>query len=371
MSGKRPAPIPTDSPLPAVPWPRRPTRRVQVGCLTIGGGAPITVQTMAKTDPLDVPGTVAQIRSVTAAGADIVRLAVPNRRGAAAFAEIRQQVGVPLVADIHFDYRLAIAALKAGADKIRINPGNIGGDDRLGAVVEAAAERGVPIRVGVNAGSLEGTLLDKYGGPTAEAAAVSALHSVARMERLGFSNIVVSIKASDIRRTVLANRLFARETDYPLHIGVTEAGVGEAAIASSSAAAGILLAEGLGDTLRVSITGDPVGEVRVGRSLLVAMGLLAGPRLVSCPTCGRCQADVRSLAEAVQRELLAVDAPIVVAVMGCEVNGPGEAREADVGLAAGRGQATLFRRGERLRTIPIDEALSALMDEVRSVSEER
>lgn len=341
-----------------------------MGGLSIGGGAPLSVQTMTKTDPLDVPGTVAQIRSATAAGADLVRLAVPNRRAAAAFAEIRQQVGVPLVADIHFDYRLAIAALEAGADKIRINPGNIGGDDRLGPVVEAAAQRGVPIRVGVNAGSLEAAVLEKYGGPTAEAAAVSALHSVARLERLGFSDLVVSIKASDIRRTVLANRRFARETDYPLHIGVTEAGVGEAAIASSSAAVGILLAEGLGDTLRVSITGDPVAEVRVGRSLLVAMGLLAGPRLVSCPTCGRCQADVKSLAEAVQRELTGIVAPIVVAVMGCEVNGPGEAREADVGLAAGRAQATLFRRGERLRTVPLDQALSALMTEVRSLSDE-
>lgn len=348
-------------------WPRRRTRKVRVGGLCIGGDAPVSVQTMTKTDPLDVPATVAQIREVSAAGADIVRLAVPNRRAAATFADVRQQVAVPLVADIHFDYRLALAAVEAGADKIRINPGNIGGDERLGPVLEAAAARGIPVRVGVNAGSLEAPLLDKHGGPTAQAAAESALNSVARMERLGFSDIVVSIKASDIHRTVLANRLFARESDYPLHIGVTEAGVGETAIANSSAAAGILLSEGLGDTLRVSMTGEPVSEVRVGRGLLVAMGLLAGPRLVSCPTCGRCQADIQRLASAVQAELASIATPLVVAVMGCEVNGPGEAREADVGLATGRGRATLFRRGMEVRTVPMDQALGALMDEVRSL----
>jgi (E)-4-hydroxy-3-methylbut-2-enyl-diphosphate synthase len=323
---------------------------------------------MAKTDPLDVAATVAQVREVAAAGADLVRLAIPTKRAARAFAEVKQQVAVPLVADIHFDYRLALAALQAGADKIRINPGNIGGDDCLGPVVEAAAARSVPIRVGVNAGSLEPAVLEKHGGATAEAAAESALTNVARLERMGFTDVVVSIKASDIWRTVAANRLFAAETDYPLHLGVTEAGPGEAGVVNASAGVGIMLAEGLGDTIRVSLTDPPATEVRVGRGILVAMGLLAGPRLVSCPTCGRCQADVASLARAVQAELAAIQAPLVVAVMGCAVNGPGEARQADVGIAAGRDQATLFRRGTKLRTVPIGAALEALMHEVRELA---
>lgn len=345
-------------------WPRRSTRTVTVKDVVIGGGARVSIQTMTKTATTNIAATVDQIREVTAAGAQIVRLAIPSPEAAEALRTIRDQVSVPLVADIHFDHRLALAAIAAGADKIRINPGNIGSDERLGPVVEAAAGKGLPIRVGVNAGSLEPALLEKHGGPTAEAAAESALQNVARLERMGFTDIVCSIKASDVCRTVKANRLFAAESDVPLHLGITEAGPGEAGTISAATGLGILLADGLGDTLRVSLTEPPAVEVRVGRSILVALGLEQGPRLVSCPTCGRCRADVRSLARRVQDALQTVDKPIVVAVMGCEVNGPGEAREADVGLAAGHERATLFRHGEKVANLPLDEALAALLAEI-------
>ena len=326
---------------------------------------------MTKTDTADAAATVAQIKQIIATGADIIRLAIPNHDAARGFAEIRQQVDVPLVADIHFDYRLALAAIEAGADKIRINPGNIGDDSRVGAVVEAAAARGIPIRVGVNAGSLEKPLLEKYGGATPEAAAESALSNVARVERMGFSDIVVSIKASDIWRTVQANRLFAKESDCPLHLGITEAGPGEAGIVSGAAGVGILLAEGLGDTIRISLTDPPTEEVVIGRQILLSMGLISGPRLVSCPTCGRCRVDLQPLARQVHAALGDIQTPLVVAVMGCEVNGPGEAKEADVGLAAGKDKALLFRKGEALRTVPFEEAFEALMDEVRKLADDQ
>ena len=346
-------------------WPRRITRQVRVGRCTIGGDAPVSIQTMTKTDTRDDAATVAQIRRIMAGGADIVRLAVADEAAARGFAEIRQALpDVPLVADIHFNYRLALAAVEAGADKIRINPGNIGGDERLGPVVEAAGQRGIPIRVGINAGSLEKRLLQKHGGATAAAAAESALDNIARLEGMGFTNIVVSIKASDVWRTVEANRLAARETDYPFHLGITEAGLGESGVVRSAAGLAILLAEGIGDTLRVSLTDAPEVEVSVGRSLLVSLGLQRGPRLVSCPTCGRCRVDLKPLAQAVQERLATVTTPLVVAVMGCEVNGPGEAKEADVGIAAGQGVALLFRRGEIVRKVPMSEALEALMAEI-------
>ena len=348
-------------------WPRRQTRSVVVRGIAIGGGAPVSIQTMTKTPTSDVAATVAQIKEVVAAGADIVRLAIPNEEAARGFAEIRQQVAdVPLVADIHFNHRLALAAIEAGADKIRINPGNIGDDTRLGPVVAAAASRGIPIRIGVNAGSLEKGLLEKYGGPTPQAAAESALSNVARVEAMGFTNLVVSIKASDIWRTVQANRLFAQVNDLPLHLGITEAGPGESGVVNGAAGVGIMLAEGLGDTLRISLTDPPAAEVRVGREILLALGLMQGPRLVSCPTCGRCQVDLQPLARQVKEALRGIETPLVVAVMGCEVNGPGEAREADVGLAAGKGKAILFRRGQILRTVPFERALEALMEEIRT-----
>lgn len=351
-------------------WPRRLTRQVRVGSVVIGGDAPVSVQTMTKTDTADVAATVAQIREVVTAGADIVRLAIPNAEAAHGFAEIRQQMpAVPLVADIHFDYTLALAAIEAGADKIRINPGNIGGDEKLGPVVEAAASRGIPIRIGVNAGSLEKLLLEKFGGATGAAAAESALNNVARLERMGFTNLLVSIKASDIWRTVEANRLFASENDYPLHLGITEAGPGESGTVTAAAGLGILLSEGLGDTLRVSLTDPPANEVRVGHDILLALGLSQGPRLVSCPTCGRCRVDLQPLARQIREALREITTPLVVAVMGCEVNGPGEAREADVGLAAGKGKAVLFRHGQILRTVPFEEAREALIAEVRRAIE--
>lgn len=350
-------------------WPRRATRAVKVGSAIIGGGATVSVQTMTKTPTSDVAATVAQIKAVVAAGAEIVRLAIPNDEAARGFAEIRQQLpGVPLVADIHFNHELALAAIAAGADKIRINPGNIGDDSRLGPVIEAAAARGIPIRIGVNAGSLEKSLLDKYGSPTPEAVAESALSNVARVEAMGFTNLVVSIKASDIWRTVQANRLFARENDIPLHLGITEAGPGEAGVVNGAAGVGIMLAEGLGDTLRISLTDPPAAEVRVGREILLALGLTQGPRLVSCPTCGRCQVDLQPLARRVKEALSHIETPLVVAVMGCEVNGPGEAREADVGLAAGKGKAILFRHGEVLRTVPFEDAFGALLAEVEKIT---
>lgn len=346
-------------------WSRRATRQVMVASVLIGGEAAISIQTMTKTPTSDVAATVAQIKEVVAAGADIVRLAIPNEEAARGFAEIRQRVAeVPLVADIHFNHKLALAAITAGADKIRINPGNIGDDSRLGPVVEAAAGKGIPIRIGVNAGSLEQGLLEKYGGPTPEAAAESALKNVARVEAMGFTTLVVSIKASDIWRTVQANRLFARENDIPLHLGITEAGPGESGVVNGAAGVAIMLAEGLGDTLRISLTDPPGAEVRVGREILLALGLMQGPRLVSCPTCGRCQVDLQPLARQVKEALRGIETPLVVAVMGCEVNGPGEAREADVGLAAGKGKAILFRRGQVLRTVAFEDALEALIAEV-------
>ncbi|MBU0609152.1 MAG: flavodoxin-dependent (E)-4-hydroxy-3-methylbut-2-enyl-diphosphate synthase [Armatimonadetes bacterium] len=352
---------------PEVNWPRRATRPVRVRQVAVGGGAPVSVQTMTKTDTADVVATVAQIKQAVATGADIVRLAIPHQEAARGFAEIRQQLDVPLVADIHFDYRLALAAIEAGADKIRINPGNIGDDSRVGTVVEAAAAKGIPIRVGVNAGSLEKSLLEKHGGATPEAAAESALSNVARLEAMGFRDLVVSIKASDIWRTVQANRLFARESDCPLHLGITEAGPGVAGIVTGAAGVGLLLAEGLGDTIRISLTDPPTEEVVVGRQILLAMGLISGPRLVSCPTCGRCRVDLQPLARRVAMALREIEAPLVVAVMGCEVNGPGEAKEADVGIAAGKGKAILFRKGEVLRTVPFVEAFDELMREVKSL----
>ncbi len=341
---------------------RRLTREVRVGDVTIGGRAPIAVQTMTNSDTCDVAGTLAQIRSANAAGADIVRVAVPNMDAVAALRDIIPETGLPIVADVHFDYRLAVGAAHAGAHKLRINPGNIGDDERLRAVVEAASEHGIPIRIGVNAGSLERDLLSKYGHPTAEALAESAFRNVERVQEMGFGEIVVSIKASDVATTVMANRMFASGSDLPLHVGITEAGIGRAAIVHSAIGIGLLLEDGIGDTIRVSLTGEIVEEVLAGRDILLALGLSSGPRLVSCPTCGRCQVDLPALATQVGEFLAGVDEPLVVAVMGCEVNGPGEAREADVGLAAGRDRATLFRRGEIVKTVRMDEALEALRE---------
>jgi (E)-4-hydroxy-3-methylbut-2-enyl-diphosphate synthase len=346
---------------------RRATRPVCLGGVQIGGEARVSVQTMTKTDTGDAEATLAQIKQVAAAGADLVRVALPNAGVLGAFERICAESPLPVVADVHFDYRLAVEAARRGAAKLRINPGNLGGRERLAAVLEAAHEKGIPVRVGVNAGSLPQDLEERHGGPTAEAMAQAAQRMVAEAQELGFSDLVVSLKASDVPRTVQANRLFAAESDLPLHLGVTEAGLGQEAVVRSAVGIGTLLAEGIGDTIRVSLTGEPAEEVRAGRQILQALGMLPGPVLVACPTCGRCRVDLRPIVEAVRAGLEGVSEPLVVAVMGCEVNGPGEAKHADVGLAAGANAVALFRRGEIVKRVPVEEAAQALLAELDSL----
>jgi (E)-4-hydroxy-3-methylbut-2-enyl-diphosphate synthase len=351
---------------------RRRTRAVRIGALTVGGGAPVRVQSMTKTDTQDVGATVRQVRALERAGCEIVRVAVPGPDAVASFAKIRARVALPLVADIHFDHRLAIACIDAGADKVRINPGNIGGTKRLQEVARRAAERGCAIRVGVNAGSLEKDLQAKYGGATPEALVESAVRAVADLEAVGFRAIVLSLKASSVLHTIAAYRLAARALRYPLHLGVTEAGWGLAGIVKSSIGMGALLADGIGDTLRVSLTDTPVAEVRVAREILAAVGLRReGVEIVSCPTCGRCGIDLQATARAVRRGLADVTTPLTVAVMGCPVNGPGEAKAADVGLAGGRGKAVIFSRGKILKTVPESRMIAELVEAVREESGRR
>ncbi len=341
---------------------------MKVGKVFLGGGAPVSVQSMTKCPTTDVPAVVNQINAAGAAGADFMRIAVPDSEALSAFHEIKKHSALPLVADIHFDYRLAIGAAEAGADKLRVNPGNIGGRERLEAVAATARERGIPIRVGVNAGSLDKELAEAHGGATPEALCESALRSVAQLEDVGFSEVVVSIKASDVSRTVAANRLFAKRSDVPLHLGITEAGFGLAGIVGSAIGLGVLLHEGIGDTIRVSLTEAPETEVEVGIEVLKSLGLRGGPRLISCPTCGRCRVDLRPVADAVREGLRNLRADLTVAVMGCEVNGPGEAKEADAGVAAGAGKALLFVRGRKLHTVPIQQAAEALLAEVAKLA---
>lgn len=348
--------------------PRRASQSVSVGRVLIGGSAPVSVQTMTKTDTADAEATLEQIKQIAAAGADLVRVAVPRVEALDAFERICAASPLPVIADIHFDYRLAIEAARRGAAKLRINPGNLGGRKRLEAVLSAAAEAGIPVRIGVNAGSLPRDILQQHSGPTAEAMCAAAARMVVEAQDLGFQDLVVSLKASDVPRTVQANRRFAAESDLPLHLGVTEAGLGPEALVRSAVGIGTLLAEGIGDTLRVSLTEDPCEEVRAGREILRALGLLPGPVLVACPTCGRCQVDLKPIVEEVRQGLAAVTTPIVVAVMGCEVNGPGEARHADVGLAAGKDTLVLFRRGEVVRRVPVSEAAAVLAAEIGDLS---
>lgn len=350
-------------------WPVRPTRPVRVGGVPMGGGAPVSVQTMTKTDTLDVPATLEQIRRCAIAGAELVRVAVPRMEAVAPFAEIVRESPLPVIADVHFHHEVAIAAVRAGAHKLRINPGNIGGDDRLWPVVEAAAEAGIPIRVGVNSGSLERQILERDGGVTAAGLAESALRSVERMTSLGFEDLVVSIKAAQVPLTVAANREFAARSDLPLHLGITEAGIGRAAVVSSAVGLGVLLAEGIGDTIRVSMTDPPEDEAEVGVQILRSLGLRSGPWLISCPTCGRCQVDLRPIAARVSEAMRGMTAPLAVAVMGCEVNGPGEARQADIGIACGRGRAVIFAHGEQLETVPIETAADVLIERMLRLAE--
>jgi (E)-4-hydroxy-3-methylbut-2-enyl-diphosphate synthase len=344
---------------------KRPTRQIHIGNVAIGGDAPCSVQSMCSTDTRDVAATTAQIRELAEVGCEIVRCAVPDLDAARALAQIKQNSSIPVVADIHFDYKLALQVLEGGIDGLRLNPGNIGEKWKVAEIVASASERNVPIRVGVNAGSLEKELLERYRHPSAEAMVESALGHIRILEDLNYREIKISLKASDVMKTVAAYRLFSTQSDYPLHIGVTEAGTIFSGTVKSSVGLGILLADGIGDTLRVSLTGEPRDEVRAGYEILKAVGLRRrGVNFVSCPTCGRCQIDLIRVAEEVERRLQGLDKQITVAVMGCAVNGPGEAREADVGIAGGKGEGLVFRHGEIVRKVPEDELADALLEEI-------
>lgn len=344
---------------------KRVTRQIKIGAVTIGGGAPCSVQSMCSSDTRNIVATLAQIDRLVAGGCEIVRCAVPDMDAALALGRIRAKSLIPVIADIHFDYKLALKVLELGIDGLRLNPGNIGERWKVEEVVKAARERLVPIRIGVNAGSLEKELLQKYGHPTAAAMVDSALGHVRILEELDYEQIKISLKASDVMKTVAAYRLLAGKVDYPLHIGITEAGTTFSGTIKSAVGLGILLADGIGDTLRVSLTGDPVDEVKVGFEILKSLGLRQrGVNFVSCPTCGRCEINLIKVAEEVEQRLQGITAPFTVAVMGCVVNGPGEAREADFGIAGGRGEGLLFRHGEIIRKVPEAELADALVDEV-------
>ena len=341
------------------------TKEVRIGDRIIGGGNPITVQSMTNTKTEDFEATIAQIRKLEDAGCEIIRSTVPTMEAAEAFAKIKKKINIPIVADIHFDYRLAIAAMEYGADAIRINPGNIGSIERIKAVVDVAKERGIPIRVGVNSGSLEKEIVKKYGRVTAEGLVESALDKVKIIEDLGYDNMVISIKSSDVLMCVRAHELIAEQTTYPLHVGITEAGTVFSGTIKSSVGLGMILGQGIGDTIRVSLTGDPVEEVRVGKRILQTLGLRRGHiEVVSCPTCGRTQIDLISLANNVERLVENIPLEIKVAVMGCVVNGPGEAAEADIGVCGGKGEGLIIKHGQIIRKVPESELLGALEDEL-------
>ena len=348
---------------------REHTRAIRIGDRIIGGGNPVLIQSMCNTRTQDIDATVSQIEALTKAGCDIIRVAVPDMEAAQAVKEIKKQITIPLVADIHFDYRLAIAAIESGADKIRINPGNIGNAERVRAVVEKAKEYDIPIRVGVNSGSLEKNLIEKYGGVTAEGIVESALDKIRMIEELGYENLVISIKSSDVLMCIKAHELISVQTDYPLHVGITESGTLASGTVKSSVGLGIILHEGIGDTIRVSLTGDPVEEVRTARLILKSLGLRrGGVEVVSCPTCGRTRIDLISLANKVEEMVSKFDhLDVKVAVMGCVVNGPGEAKEADLGIAGGIGEGLLIKKGEIIRRVPEDQLLDALQDELMSM----
>ena len=344
------------------------TRQIKVGNVPIGGGAPVAIQSMLNTKTTDVEGSLAQIRALAAAGCQIVRLAVPNMEAAEKFSQICKESPLPLVADIHFDYKLAIAAAQGGASKIRINPGNIGGEDRVEAVVSACKERNIPIRIGVNGGSLDKKLLEKYGHPTAEALVESAFEHLELLEKYGFYDTCVSMKSSTVPTMVEAARLFRSKCDYPLHIGVTETGPVRMGLMKSAMGIGALLLDGIGDTIRVSLTDDPVEEVYAAKDILKAAGLRKeGVNIISCPTCGRTQIDLIGLVNKVDEALKDCQKPITVAVMGCVVNGPGEAREADIGIAGGDGCGMIFEKGQQIEKLPYDELLPALLKRIKEI----
>lgn len=348
------------------------TKVVRIGDRVIGGGNPILIQSMTNTKTEDVAATVAQIQALTAAGCDIIRCAVPTMEAAEALTEIKKQVSIPVVADIHFDYRLALAAIEHGADKIRINPGNIGSTERVRAVVDAAKERGIPIRVGVNSGSLEKDLVEKYHGVTAEGIVESALDKVHLIEDMGYDNLVISIKSSDVMMCVKAHELIATQTDHPLHVGITESGTIISGNIKSSIGLGLILHQGIGDTIRVSLTGDPLEEIKSAKLILRTLGLRkGGVEVVSCPTCGRTRIDLIGLANQVENMVADIPLDIKVAVMGCVVNGPGEAKEADIGIAGGIGEGLLIKNGEVYKKVPEGELLEALRYELLHWNEQQ
>lgn len=344
------------------------SRQINVGGVPIGGGAAVTIQSMCNTPTQDVHATVEQISRLAAAGCQIVRVAVPDMEAARAVGAIRERIDIPLVVDIHFDYKLALECVAAGCDKVRINPGNIGGDDHVKAVADACRQKCIPIRVGVNGGSLEKPLLAKYGGATPEALVESAMGHIALLERFDFDQICVSMKSSSVPVTMAAYWLFSQRSDYPLHIGVTETGTPKMGILKSAVGIGGLLALGIGDTMRVSLSADPIEEVYAARDILKAAGVRRdGPELIACPTCGRTRIDLLTMAQEVERRLETVDKPITVAVMGCTVNGPGEAAAADVGIAGGEGVGLLFQRGEIVKKVPQEQLVDELFELIKSL----
>ena len=346
------------------------TKVINIGQCAIGGGNPVAIQSMTNTKTEDVEATVSQILRLEEAGCDIIRCAVPTMEAARALSKIKERIHIPLVADIHFDYKLAIAAIENGADKIRINPGNIGSEERVKAVVDAAKERNIPIRVGVNSGSLEKEIIEEYGKVTAEGLVKSALNKVHMIEKMGYDNLVISIKSSDVLMCIRAHELIAKETDYPLHVGITESGTIMSGNIKSAIGLGNILYQGIGDTIRVSLSGDPVEEVRSAKLILRTLGLRkGGVTVVSCPTCGRTQIDLIGLAGKVENLVKDMDLDIKVAVMGCVVNGPGEAREADIGIAGGKGEGLLIKKGEIIKKVPENELLGALKEELDKMAQ--
>lgn len=351
---------------------RKKTNKIKVGSLFVGGDSKISVQSMTNTDTRDATSTIKQIKQLEEAKCDIIRVAVPDMEAAEALRTIKTEIGIPLVADIHFDYRLALASVENGVDALRINPGNIGSMDKVREVVEAVKHKGIPIRIGVNSGSLEKVLLDKYGGVTPEALVESALKHVVMLEQCGFYNIVISIKSSNVIMMIESYRMISDKVPYPLHLGVTEAGTLLSGTVKSSIGIGTLLAEGIGDTIRVSLTGDPVEEVKIGRMILKSLGILEdGIDIISCPTCGRTSIDLIRITDEVERRLKGCNKNIKVAIMGCVVNGPGEAREADIGITGGRGEGLIFRKGKIIRKVPEEQLVDQLIEEIDKLPDKR
>ncbi|MBW2569157.1 MAG: flavodoxin-dependent (E)-4-hydroxy-3-methylbut-2-enyl-diphosphate synthase [Deltaproteobacteria bacterium] len=348
---------------------RKKTRQITVGKVKVGGTAPVAVQSMTNTFTQDVPATIAQIKHLEKAGCEIIRVAVPDEEAASAISSIKEQISIPIIADIHFDYRLAIAAAKAGADALRLNPGNIGSADNVKMVIDCAKDYNIPIRIGVNSGSLEKDILKKYNGVCAEGMVESAMRNIELLTTHDYLNIKISLKASDVPRTIAAYRLLSSKTDFPLHVGVTEAGPLYPGIVKSSIGIGMLLAEGIGDTIRVSLTRDPVEEVRVGYEILKALQIRQhGPEIISCPTCGRCNINLFDIVERVDRALSANTLPVKIAIMGCLVNGPGEAKEADIGIAGGDGTGILFKKGKVIKKFPQEQLVDVLLKEIEQTT---